>query len=103
MGQSESKLHLQTNNKPFITSVNPYFNFMGNTEEILNFYKSIFGGEFTTLTRFKDGPGHEKYRSRSTKTFSCRNCGVENFPKFFTFIISSVLPNLNPFLLWKCT
>ena len=36
--------------------VNPYFNFPGNTEEAFNFYKSVFGGEFITLMRFKDTP-----------------------------------------------
>ena len=30
-------------------SVNPYLNFQGNTEEAFNFYRSIFGGEFTTV------------------------------------------------------
>lgn len=37
-------------------SINPYLNFMGNTEEVFNFYKSIFGGEFLSLQRFKDTP-----------------------------------------------
>ncbi len=41
-------------------SMNPYFNFMGNTEEAMNFYKSIFGGEFTTFQRFKEVPGGDK-------------------------------------------
>jgi len=41
-------------------SVNPYLNFLGNTEEAFNFYKSVFGGEFTTFQRFKDVPGGEK-------------------------------------------
>jgi len=41
-------------------SINPYFNFMGNTEEAMNFYKSVFGGEFTAFHRFNDSPGHEK-------------------------------------------
>ena len=35
-------------------TINPYINFNGNAEEAFNFYKSIFGGEFTSLTRFKD-------------------------------------------------
>lgn len=34
--------------------LNPYLNFPGNTEEAFNFYKSVFGGEFQTLVRFKD-------------------------------------------------
>jgi len=37
-------------------TINPYLNFAGNTEEAFNFYKSVFGGEFTTLQRFKDTP-----------------------------------------------
>lgn len=37
-------------------NVNPYLNFKGNTEEAFNFYKSVFGGEFTMLMRFKDTP-----------------------------------------------
>src|SRR5690606_30341352 len=40
-------------------SVNPYLNFNGNTEEAFNFYKSVFGGEFLALMRFKDTPGGE--------------------------------------------
>ncbi len=36
--------------------LNPYLNFPGNTEEVFNFYKSVFGGEFLTLLRFKDTP-----------------------------------------------
>ena len=37
-----------------MASINPHINFNGNTEEAFNFYKSIFGGEFTKLMRFKD-------------------------------------------------
>src|ERR1700733_10529767 len=37
-----------------MTTINPYLNFQGNTEEAFNFYKSIFGGDFTTVQRFKD-------------------------------------------------
>jgi PhnB protein len=36
--------------------INPYLNFLGNTEEAFNFYKSVFGGEFAVLQRFKDTP-----------------------------------------------
>ena len=34
--------------------INPYLNFEGTTEEAFNFYKSVFGGEFSALVRFKD-------------------------------------------------
>ena len=40
-----------------MATINPYINFNGNAEEAFNFYKSVFGGEFTTLTRFKDLEG----------------------------------------------
>jgi PhnB protein len=45
----------QFKSKTMVT-VNPYLNFSGNTEEAFNFYKSVFGGEFITLQRFKDTP-----------------------------------------------
>lgn len=35
-------------------TINPWINFNGNTEEAFTFYKSIFGGEFTKIIRFKD-------------------------------------------------
>lgn len=41
-------------------AINPYLNFNGNTEEAFNFYKSVFGGEFINLTRFKDIPDADK-------------------------------------------
>ena len=34
--------------------INPYVNFNGNAEEAFTFYKSVFGGEFTNVVRFKD-------------------------------------------------
>jgi PhnB protein len=37
-----------------------YLNFNENTEEAFNFYKSVFGGEFGSLMRWKDMPGSEK-------------------------------------------
>lgn len=36
--------------------VNAYLNFEGNCEEAFNFYKSIFGGEFVGISKFKDVP-----------------------------------------------
>lgn len=37
-----------------MASINPYINFNGNAEEAFTFYKSVFGGEFTDIVRFKD-------------------------------------------------
>ena len=37
-----------------MAKINPYINFNGNTEEAFNFYKSVFGGEFASISRFKD-------------------------------------------------
>jgi PhnB protein len=35
-------------------TINPYINFNGNAEEAFIFYKSVFGGEFESIVRFKD-------------------------------------------------
>jgi PhnB protein len=43
-----------------MATINSYLNFPGNTEEAFNFYKSVFGGEFTTLQRFKETPFGDK-------------------------------------------
>jgi PhnB protein len=43
-----------------MATINPYLSFMGNTEEAFNFYKSVFGGEFTGIQRFKDIPEGDK-------------------------------------------
>jgi PhnB protein len=39
-----------------MTKLNPYLNFAGNAEEAFKFYRSVFGGEFKSVTRFKDMP-----------------------------------------------
>ena len=41
-------------------SINPYLIFPGNTEEVFNFYKSVFGGDFLGgIYRFDGTPGSE--------------------------------------------
>src|SRR5580704_7196041 len=37
-----------------MATINPYINFNGNAEEAFEFYKSVFGGEFGKIIRFKD-------------------------------------------------
>jgi PhnB protein len=37
-----------------MTTINPWINFNGNAEEAFAFYKSVFGGEFAKVIRFKD-------------------------------------------------
>src|SRR5690606_39081715 len=37
-------------------SINPYLTFNGNCEEAFTFYKSVFGGDFPHIGRFKDMP-----------------------------------------------
>ena len=39
-----------------MAQINPHIMFNGNTEEAFNFYKSVFGGEFEKIIRFKDLP-----------------------------------------------
>ena len=42
-----------------MATINPYINFNGNAEEAFSFYKSVFGGEFASVVRFKDLEGPE--------------------------------------------
>ena len=37
-------------------AINTWINFNGNAEEAFTFYKSVFGGEFAKIIRFKDLP-----------------------------------------------
>jgi PhnB protein len=39
-----------------MATLSPYLFFAGNTEEAFTFYRSVFGGDFTTLQRYKDTP-----------------------------------------------
>jgi PhnB protein len=34
--------------------INPYIHFNGNAEQAFTFYKSVFGGEFAKIARYKD-------------------------------------------------
>lgn len=37
-----------------MATINSWINFNGNAEEAFTFYKSVFGGEFSKVVRFKD-------------------------------------------------
>lgn len=37
-----------------MAQINPYIHFNGNAEEAFTFYKSVFGGAFATVVRFRD-------------------------------------------------
>lgn len=37
-----------------MASINPHIHYNGNTEEAFEFYKSVFGGNFSNIMRFKD-------------------------------------------------
>jgi PhnB protein len=42
-----------------MTKINPYLTFNGNCEDAFNYYKSVFGKEFSSLQRYKDMPPME--------------------------------------------
>jgi len=39
-----------------MATINPYLTFNGNCEEAFTFYKSVFGGDFPYVGRYKDMP-----------------------------------------------
>jgi PhnB protein len=51
--KSLEKILSEENNK-IMALINPHINFNGNAEEAFAFYKSVFGGEFAKVMRFKD-------------------------------------------------
>lgn len=44
-----------------MATTNTYLTFNGNCEEAFNFYKSVFGGEFTYIGRFGEMPQDPNY------------------------------------------
>ncbi len=44
-----------------MAQINPYIHFNGNAEEAFQLYKSVFGGEFAMIVRFKDMPGDQEH------------------------------------------
>lgn len=43
-----------------MATIQPYLNFLGNTEEAFTFYKSVFGTEFSSFQRFSDTPERDR-------------------------------------------
>ena len=52
-----------------MAQINPHINFNGNAEEAFTFYKSVFGGAFAKIMRFKDlaSPGFELSEKEANK------------------------------------
>jgi PhnB protein len=52
-----------------MTTISPWINFNGNAEEAFGFYRSVFGGEFAKIVRFKDlaGPGFQVAEHEANK------------------------------------
>lgn len=44
-----------------MATINIYLTFNGDCEEAFNFYKSVFGGDFSRVARFSDMPKSEGY------------------------------------------
>lgn len=46
-----------------MTTINVYLTFDGNCEEAFNFYKTVFGGKFSYIGKFRDIPPSEDVQS----------------------------------------
>lgn len=44
-----------------MATINPYLHFLGSCEEAFNFYKSVFGGEFSYVGRYDEMPENPEY------------------------------------------
>ena len=43
-----------------MATINPFLSFAGNAEEAFNFYQSVFGGDFSWHSRYKEMPDGDK-------------------------------------------
>ncbi|ACU03982.1 VOC family protein [Pedobacter heparinus] len=76
--------------------LDPYLNFHGNTEEVFLFYKSVFGGEFTSLIRFGELPGSEKMSETDKSKIFNVTLPIGEFNVLMgTDILESMNQNLN--------
>jgi uncharacterized glyoxalase superfamily protein PhnB len=51
--------------------INPYIHFNGNTEEAFTFYKSVFGGAFAKVMRYKT---YQTLNTRYQKMMQIESC-----------------------------
>jgi PhnB protein len=49
-----------------MTTINTYLTFNGNCREAFEFYRSVFGGEFSSISTFGEMPSHEGYKMSET-------------------------------------
>jgi PhnB protein len=49
-----------------MATLNPYLTFNGNCEKAFDFYRSVFGGEFLVISKFKDMPPMEGFELPET-------------------------------------
>jgi len=59
--RTNEKKTKQIRKELILTNVNTYLTFNGNCEEAFNFYKSVFGGEFDHISKFKDMPENPEF------------------------------------------
>src|SRR5688572_12406401 len=50
-----------------MATINPYLCFNGNTEEVFDFYRSVFGGEFASKVRFSEMPSEKPMPEKAAK------------------------------------
>ena len=52
--KNKRKVYNHNSTIKVMRTINPWINFNGNAEEAFTFYKSVFGGEFAKIIRFKE-------------------------------------------------
>ena len=54
-----------------MAAISTYLTFNGNTEEVFNFYQSVFGGEFTEIHKFNTMPPQEGMPPLRKPNYAC--------------------------------
>jgi PhnB protein len=78
-------------------NITPYLNFPGNTEDAMNFYKTVFGGEFLAFKRYGEIPGGDKMPADDQKRINHISLSIGNGNTIMaTDMLPSMEENLNP-------
>lgn len=59
-----------------MVTTNTYLNFNGNCEEAFNYYKSVFGGEFSYLGRYEEMPDSEEFQAAQAEKHKIMHVGL---------------------------
>ncbi|HYH57103.1 MAG TPA: VOC family protein [Anseongella sp.] len=72
--------------------INPYLNFDGTAEEAFNFYRSVFGGEFSGVHRMSETPGSDQLPENERNRIMHISLPIDDHT---TLMASDIMPSMD--------